>query len=130
VTIAPANGIVNNAVAYGAIINNFRPANAAVLADATQQLVESLQHSNPALKTIGKNEPITVNGVHGLSVDMVGKSPLADRDSGEPDRERDWLVALPRDDGSLDYVIFIAPDQEFMSMRPTFQQMLKSWHLK
>jgi hypothetical protein len=130
VTIAPPNGIVNNAVAYGAMVNTFQPANGAGIGDATQQLVQSLQKSNAALKNLGKSEPITVNGVHGLSVDMVGQSPLADPGSGEPQRERDWLVTLPRGDGSLEYVIFIAPDAEFMGMRPTFQQMLRSLHLK
>jgi len=62
-------------------------------------------------------------------VDMIGKSPLTGSD-GQPERERDWLVALPAQDGSVIYVIFIAPDQDFMNLRPTFEQMLRTLHLK
>ena len=28
------------------------------------------------------------------------------------------------------YVVFIAPDQDFMKLRPTFEQMLRTLHLK
>ena len=128
-TIAPSNGIANGAVAYGAIINNFQPEHATGIDDATHQLEESLRQSNPALRTIGNPEDITVNGVHGKSVDMIGLSPLKDQ-SGQQERERDWLVALPAQDGSVMYVVFIAPDQDFMNLRPTFEQMLRSLHLK
>jgi hypothetical protein len=130
VTIAPTNGIVNNQVAYGAIVSLYKPQNGAAIDDGTQQLIASLQQANPALKAIGKADTITVNGVHGRSIDMAGQSPLADRESGQQQRERDWLVTLPREDGTLAYLIFIAPDAEFMSMRPTFQQMLRSVHLQ
>jgi hypothetical protein len=130
VTISPSNGITNNAVAYGAIINDFQPENPTSIDDSTHQLVETLRQSNQALRTIGNDEEITVNGVKGRSVDMIGQSPLADRNSGQPDRERDWLVALPRQDGSVVYVVFIAPDKDFMNLRPTFEQMLRSLHLK
>ncbi|HUN89827.1 MAG TPA: M48 family metallopeptidase [Terriglobales bacterium] len=128
VTIAAPNGITNNAIATGAIINNF-PASSGGLEDATQQLIASLRQSNPALRTVGNDEDITVNGVHGKSQDLIGQSPLTNS-NGQPQRERDWLVALPRQDGSLVYVIFISPDQDFMNLRPTFQDMLRSLHLK
>jgi len=129
VTIAPDNGIAHDAVAYGAIINKFRPQNANSIDQSTQQLVETLQQSNPALKAIGSPQQITVNNVHGLSQDFNGLSPLADQ-NGQQERERDWLVALPSKDGSVMYVIFIAPDQDFINLRPTFQQMLRTFHLK
>jgi predicted Zn-dependent protease len=129
VTIAPRNGIANDAVAIGAIINEFQPENSAGIDTATHQLVRSLQQSNPALKEIGNDEDVTVNKVHGKSVDMIGKSPLTGSD-GQPERERDWLVALPAQDGSVIYVVFIAPDQDFMNLRPTFEQMLRTLHLK
>jgi len=129
VTIAPRDGIANDAVAVGAIINNFQPEHSTDIGTATQQLIASLQQSNPALKQMGNAEDVTVNKVHGKSVDMIGKSPLTGSD-GQPERERDWLVALPAQDGSVIYVIFIAPDQDFMNLRPTFEQMLRTLHLK
>jgi hypothetical protein len=66
--------------------------------------------------------------VEGRSVDLLGNSPL--QDNGRPVRERDWLVALPRQDGSLFYVVFVAPDRDFSSLRPTFEQMLRSLQLQ
>jgi len=129
VTIAPPNGITNNAVATGAIINNFEPQSSnGGLEASMQQLIASLRQSNPALRTMGNDQDITVNGVHGKSQDLIGQSPLTGS-NGQAQRERDWLVALPSQDG-LVYVIFIAPDQDFMNLRPTFQQMLRSLHLK
>lgn len=129
VTIAPPNGITNNAVATGAIINNFElQSSNGGLEASMQQLIASLRQSNPALRTMGNDQDITVNGVHGKSQDLIGQSPLTGS-NGQAQRERDWLVALPSQDG-LVYVIFITPDQDFMNLRPTFQQMLRSLHLK
>jgi hypothetical protein len=71
---------------------------------------------------------VRVNGVEGRSVDLLGNSPLTD--NGKPARERDWLVALPRQDGSLFYLVFVAPDRDFSSLRPTFERMLKSLHVQ
>ena len=45
-------------------------------------------------------------------------------------RERDWLVTLKRRDGSLVYMVFIAPDRDFGSLRPSFEQMLRSLRLR
>jgi hypothetical protein len=39
-------------------------------------------------------------------------------------------VALQRRDGSLLYLVSIAPDKDFESLRPTFEQMLKSIRLR
>jgi len=62
-------------------------------------------------------------------VDLVGNSPLLDQ-NGRASQERDWLVALMRKDGTLLYIVSIAPDKDFESLRPTFEQMLKSLRLK
>jgi len=123
VTIAPEGGVSQKAVAYGVIINGTDTQSAGNLNDAVQQLIASLQQSNPGLKAIS-NSDITVNGVRGKSVDLTGNSPI------QGQREHDWLVALPRHDGSLLYAVFIAPDKDFMQLRPTYERMLKSWKLK
>jgi Zn-dependent protease with chaperone function len=128
VTIAPESGISQDAVAYGAIINGFTPESNS-LNEATQQLVSSLRQSNPDLRAIGNPDDIRVNGVGGKSVDLTGKSPVTDK-SGQQLRERDWVVTLPRQDGSILYLVFIAPDRDFSRLRPTFEQMLRSVRLK
>ena len=130
VTMAPQSGVSQNAVAYGVMINTYQPEDANVSLDqATHDLLASLRQSNPDLREIGHDENIRVNGVAGKSVDLIGTSPLRDQ-SGYPVQERDWLVTVMRRDGSLLYVVSIAPDKDFQSLRPTFEQMLKSLQLR
>jgi beta-barrel assembly-enhancing protease len=129
-TIAPQSGILQNAVVYGVMINTYQPENArGSLDQATHELLASLRQSNPDLREIGHDENIRVNGVAGKSVDLVGNSPLQDQ-SGRASQERDWLVAFMRGDGSVLYVVSIAPDKDFEALRPTFEQMLKSLQLR
>jgi beta-barrel assembly-enhancing protease len=130
VTIAPPNGVSQSAVAYGVMINTYEPEDSnASLDQATHDLLASLRQSNPDLRAIGHDENIRVNGVTGKSVDLVGTSPVQDQ-SGRPGQERDWLVAFQRRDGSLLYIVSIAPDKDFESLRPTFEQILKSIKLR
>ncbi len=65
----------------------------------------------------------------GKSVDLIGASPLQDQ-RGRVLQERDWLVATKRRDGSLLYLVFIAPEKDFGSFRPAFEQMLRSLQLR
>jgi beta-barrel assembly-enhancing protease len=130
VTIAPQSGVSQSAVAYGVMINTYQPEAANTSLDqATHDLLASLRQSNPDLREIGHDESIRVNGVAGKSVDLIGTSPLHDQ-SGRPEQERDWLVTFMRRDGSLLYMVSIAPDKDFSSLRPTFEQMLRSLKLR
>ena len=128
VTIAPKSGIAQDQVAYGVIIDGFQ-GESNDLDTATHQLVQHLQQGNPDMKQIGSDETIKVNGVNGKSVDLIGTSPVKDN-SGRAQRERDWLVTLQRQDGTLVYGVFIAPEGDFDHLRPTYEQMLRSWHIQ
>ena len=129
VTIAPRSGVSQNAIAYGVMINSYQPEGSVNLDTATHQLIASLRQSNPDLRTIGHDEDIRVNGMPGKSVDMIGSSPVRVQGGGAVS-ERDWLVTFQRSDGNLLYLVFISPDQDFGKLRPTFEEMLKSLHLK
>lgn len=129
VTIAPRSGVSQNAVAYGVMVSPYQPENSTTLDQATQELVASIRQSNPDLREIGRGEKIRVNGIRGKSVDLIGKSPRQDQ-AGQPLQERDWLVTLQRRNGSLLYLVFISPDQDFSQLRPTFEQMLRSLRLR
>jgi beta-barrel assembly-enhancing protease len=129
VTIAPQRGVSQSAVAYGVMINDFQPEDPNDSLDqATHDLLASLRQSNPDLKVIGHDENIRVNGMAGKSVDLLGTSPIEDQ-NGRRLQERDWLVTVRRDDGSLLYLVFVAPDRDFSLLRPGFEQMLKSLRL-
>ena len=126
VTIAPQSGVSENAVAYGVMISSYQPEDPnANLDQNMRDLMNSLRQSNPDLRQIGNAESIRVNGVAGRSVDLIGVSPL--QNQGGKGRERDWLIAMKRNDGSLIYLVFIAPDPDFARLRPTFEEMLRSF---
>jgi Zn-dependent protease with chaperone function len=128
VVITPPAGISQSGIAYGALISQFQPQGASSLDRATQQLIASLQQQNPGLKAAGKTQEIRVNGIAGQSVDLLGTSPIAGA-NGQSLQERDWLVSLPGANGSLVYMVFISPEKDFQRLRPTFEQMLRSFHL-
>jgi len=124
VTIAPDGGVAQNAVAYGVILDDFQPETNLSLDAATHQLIANLRQSNPGLRTVGSDESIRVNGVPGRSQEMIGTSPI--KQGNQALQERDWLVATQRADGSVLYLVFIAPEKDFSKLRPTFEQMLRS----
>ena len=127
VTIAPQNAVAQDAVAVGAIINGFQP-QADNLDEAFGQLIQTIRQSNPDLRQIGSVQTIRVNGAQGKSVELTGPSPV--QAGGRPLPERDWLVAVPNNQGVLVYAIFIAPDQDFSRLRPTYEQMLRSFRVR
>ncbi len=129
VTIAPKAGVSENATAYGVIIGGYQPEGRASLDDATHQLLKLLQQANSNMKAVGHDEDIRVNGVAGKSLDLLNVSPIHTSEGGTQ-RERDWLVALQRKDGSLLYLVFVSTEKDFDQMRPAFEKMLRSLRLK
>jgi hypothetical protein len=128
ITIAPQAGVAQNGIAYGVVIGPFQVQNANNLDDATQQLISNLQQQNPGLRAAGRIQRITVNGVSGRSVDLIGQSPLASS-NGQPLQEHDWMVTLPYNDTTAISLIFVAPERDFSRLRPTYEHMLKSFRL-
>ena len=128
VTIAPNGGIVDSGVAYGVILDGFKP-QSSDLDSATRELIQGMQQGNPGMKQVGNSEEITVNGVHARSVDLVNSSPIKDS-GGQPLKERDWVVALPLKNGDVLDSIFISTDKDYSKLQPGFETMLRSLKLK
>src|SRR4029077_10620283 len=63
VTIAPQAGVGEGAIAYGVVIGAAQDPNADSLDQATADLVQTLQQSNPGLRVSAKAENIEVNGL-------------------------------------------------------------------
>jgi hypothetical protein len=78
---------------------------------------------------IGNDENLQVAGRAGKSVELIGDSPIQGSD-GKPLKERDWLVAVPGAHGNLLYIVFIAPDPDFNSLRPAYDKMVRSLRLR
>jgi beta-barrel assembly-enhancing protease len=129
ITIAPRAGLAGNGIGVGAVINGVMPQNGSGDIDqTTSDILRSLESGNGDMQVTGNPEPVTVNGVHGRSVMLEGSSPFPGS-NGQPQRERDWLVTLPQQDGSVVFVVFVSPQSEYERLKPTFETMLRSLHL-
>ena len=125
VTIAPSAGVAQNAIAYGVIINGVRPQSGRDSLDqATQDLLSSLQQSNPGLRVASNPQDIQVDGAPAKSIYLTGTSPL------QGQRERDWLVTVQRRNNSVLYLVFIAPERDFGRLATAFEQMVRSLRIK
>ena len=121
--IAPAGGVnAQNAVGYGMLSDRFQPANAGDAAAETDQLVAQIVQQNPQMKP-GPVADVIVNQVHGRSLEATNSGGAGGG------TERDWIVAVPEPQGTLRYVVFVAPDTDFDALRPTFERMLQTLKL-
>ncbi len=120
VTIAPNGGTSGGNVAYGVIISAIRPANGSDINQATEDLIAGLIQSNSGMRRIGTTQDIRVNGIIGRSAELEGNSPI------QGQKERDWVVTVPGQNGSIFYLVFVAPENEFGRLRPTFETMQRS----
>src|SRR5262249_36702942 len=130
VTIAPQAGITNSGVGYGVLLNG-APASRGGnmnIDEMTSQLIQQIQQSNE-LQQLGKSQPITVGGIEGRSTFLRSASPFPDA-NGAAQSERDWLITVPLNDGSLIYMIFVAPESDFNRLKPTYETMLRSVQFK
>jgi hypothetical protein len=125
--IAPQAGVSQAGVAYGVVIDITSPGGGSLDA-ATQAVLDNLVKENPGMRVTSDVRSIEVGGVDARSVYLSGSSPV--QREGQPLPERDWLVTLPRDDGGLLYLVFVAPEQDFSELHPVYQRMLDSLRLK
>jgi hypothetical protein len=124
VLIGPQEGAGQNGISYGVMIGAAQGGGSLSLDQSTQQLIQSMQQDNPGMQVSGDPKPVEVNGVQGRSAILTGTSPL--QQDGKPLPERDWLVTMPRPDGSLMYLVFVSPERDFNQLHPTYQKMLDS----
>jgi beta-barrel assembly-enhancing protease len=118
--IAPSGGVnAENAVGYGMLSARFQPPKLGDMSMEMDQLVAQLQQQNPNMKP-GPGSDVVVNGVRGRALEATNSGGAGGG------MERDWIVALPEQDGTLRYVIFVAPDADFPELRPIYERMLRS----
>jgi Zn-dependent protease with chaperone function len=121
--IAPPGGVgAQSQVGYGMLSGRFQPPQLGEIAAETDQLIAQLKQQNPQLQP-GAASDVVVNQVRGRSLDATNSGAAGGG------TERDWLVALPEATGTLRYVVFVAPDEDFNALRPTFERMLRTLKL-
>jgi Zn-dependent protease with chaperone function len=126
VTIGPAEGVTSTGVGYGVLLNGAAGPQGQRMSidDMTAGLIQQLQQTNE-MEQLGKPEAITVGGMEGRSTFLRSPSVFPDA-NGQTQPERDWLVTVPQSDGSMIFMIFIAPQADFGTLQPAFEAMLKS----
>ena len=125
-TIAPRAGVVSSGIGYGVVINGVAAKDAQMtIEQATDEIVRTLQSGSSDLHTVGTATDVEVAGVRGRAVNMQSTSPFPDT-KGQSQKERDRLVTLPRPDGSVIFMVFVAPESDYDRMKPTFERMLQS----
>jgi predicted Zn-dependent protease len=122
--IAPPAAVQQNAIAYGVMVGAYKPQQPMSLDQATQVIANSLAQTNPGMRAAGAQQ-VSLNGRPAIKAELIGQSPLVGPD-GQAASERDVLVTVPRSDGAVIWLLFIAPEPQFGALQPAFQQMINS----
>jgi hypothetical protein len=125
-TIAPREGISQNGVGYGVVINTVAVNNKqATIDQVTEAIVHAIEGSEGETRAVSKPAEIQVAGARGRTVHLQSTSEFPGAD-GAAQKERDQLVTIPRPDGTVIYLVLVAPESDFQSLSPTFEKMLQS----
>jgi len=127
VSFAPERGILDDgsghsALAYGLIIGVAQakgdPNAENALNNATNQVIQDLQKSNPGMKITRQGERLRLNGQPGLSTYLSNLSPAGGQ-------ETDWVVSVLRPEG-LVFFVCVAPQSAYDNYDKTFSSILDS----
>lgn len=129
VSIAPEAGMTNRGVGYGVLLNGAMGPGGRMSIDQINSMLIQKISDRTQLKQMSEAQPITVAGVEGRSTMLESPSIFPDANGG-PQLEKDWLVTLPRSDGAIIFLIFLAPTSQFDQFKPTFEAMLKTAQFK
>jgi hypothetical protein len=125
-TIAPREGIAQTGVGYGVVINDVAVNNKqATIDQVTEAIVRSIEGTSGETRAVSNPADVQVAGASGRTVHLQSTSDFPDA-NGHAQKERDQLVTIPRPDGTVIYLIFVAPESDFQSLNPTFEKMLQS----
>jgi Zn-dependent protease with chaperone function len=90
---------------------------------ATDELLQGLSQSNPRLRQSGRYSAVNFAGRRGLATTLTNVSDV----TGE--QEQIALYTAQLADGSLFYVVGVAPAREFSRYQPVFNQSVRSIQL-
>jgi Zn-dependent protease with chaperone function len=126
VTFAPEGGYGGhqgqNVFTHGIQVG-MEQTNARNLRQATQQLMQGLAQSNPSIQQAGNFQNITMAGRPGLATVLNNHSDV----THQP--ERIALYTTQLQDGSLFFVVGVAPTREFNAYRNIFNRSVQSLQL-
>jgi hypothetical protein len=124
VMIAPAGGAdANGNLAYGMIIDVYKPQNARNLDEATNQFLDSLRQGNPDVKIVRSRVQTRVDGRQGQLTELSNASPFGGA-------ETDTVVTVLRSANEVQYFIQVAPTKSVAQYQPAFQSIMNSVRLR
>jgi Zn-dependent protease with chaperone function len=124
VTLAPAGGIVGKGdLAYGLIIDVFKPQNAGNLDQVTTQFIDSLLKGNTSAKIVRSKVAAQVGGKPAQLTELSNASPMGGQES-------DIVITVMQPDGTLLYFIEVAPTKDTPQYQPSFRSILDSVRFK
>jgi beta-barrel assembly-enhancing protease len=126
--IAPPTGVSGNSIAYGVMVQGVQPQQQMSLDEATNQIIQGLVQGNQGASVTGNPQRTSVNGLDARSTTIRAQSPLATQ-NGQPLAERDWVVTMDGGNNTIIYAVFTAPEQDFSALKPTFENMLRSFRV-
>jgi beta-barrel assembly-enhancing protease len=126
--IAPEAGVFGDSIAYGVMVQGVQPQQRMSFDEVTNQILQGLVQGNQGASVNGSTERTTVNGVDARSVMIKAISPLETQNKSQT-AERDWLVTMDAGNNTVMYAVFTAPEQDFASLKPTYEDMLRSFQL-
>jgi Zn-dependent protease with chaperone function len=132
VAFVPPNGAGQSGIAYGAIIDgaSFQTAvrDANSLAQATSSIAQQLSQQNGGMQQASDLTTLTIGGQAANAVELRGRSPVTD--GGSALTERDLLVTVARPDGAVSYMVFVAPEPDYQTLKPLFSSMIESFRVR
>lgn len=123
VTIAPDGGIVDGNLAYGMIVDVFKPQGARNLDQATAQLLDELKRGNSAMQIARSRVQTRVDGRPALLAEILNESPVGGQ-------ETDFVITFFRSNSELLYFITAAPSKDLPQYRSTFNSIMESVRLR
>jgi hypothetical protein len=127
ITVFPKGGASAATVGYGVIFSGFNPRSKNLDA-ATDELVQSMMETNPGLRHFQSPVSLTVGDRSARAVELQGSASVVDK--GKPMAERIRLVSLVGKNNVVLYMAFVAPEPDFDALRPTFDQILRSYRVR
>jgi Zn-dependent protease with chaperone function len=127
VTFAPEGGYGEyrgqSVFTHGLQVGMEAGTNARNLRAATNQLIQGLAQSNPSIRQTGTFSNISVGGRAGLATVLTNVSDVTRQ------QERIALYTTQLNDGSLFFVVGVAPAREFTAYRQIFNRSVQSLQL-
>ncbi|MBV8707733.1 MAG: hypothetical protein JO028_11140, partial [Acidobacteriaceae bacterium] len=116
--IRATDGSAGN-VTDGMLTGVFHPEKDMQDSAALEALVHEITQNNPDIKPGAPREMV----VHGVSAQTI---ECRNSSGSNGQSEHYWITAFRQKNGSLRYFAFVAPTEDFKTLRPTFHKILRS----